>query len=453
VEPDSVFVSWDILSGGGFFPTFNMASYAGAPAAVHASLARPVLNTGEAAGDRYVGISGLIGSAFADTLEGAAATSSRLQGADGADLLLGGRVNDIMEGQAGDDSLLGREGHDRLDGGDGRDSLRGAAGHDVLLGGAGDDFLHGGEAWDSIAGGDGNDTILCDADFQDVVAGGAGDDVVWGSAGHDVIGVVGYDVLNGSLPFDRYVFHIDAEWYQWAELGTGRDTLLGAAGDDLMFSGDDDDRLDGGDGYDILFAGSGHDRVFGGAGKDIIQGDAGDDTLSGGTGNDTLGGGTGADQLDGEAGNDLLRGLGAGSRLSGGAGADTLEAPDGGGQLLGGAGNDVFAFTRLDPAGSATPVVIRDFTPGMDRIDLSAIDADPKTGPYFQQEEFYDDAFAFIGTAGFTGGEGEAELRLERDRAGRFWRIELDDADADALADLVIIVRGSAALQERDFIL
>lgn len=78
------------------------------------------------------------------------------------------------------------------------------------------------------------------------------------------------------------------------------------------------------------------------------RGGAGDDTLTGGSKDDLLSGGAGDDSLMGGAGDDVLLD---------GAGADTLR---------GNAGADVFVLGRDGEAD-----VIRDYEPGIDRIDLS----------------------------------------------------------------------------------
>lgn len=84
----------DILNGR---TGFDYARYDTAAAGMIASLATPLDNTGEAAGDTYVAIEGLVGSAF----------------------------NDILIGDGGNNTLFGN------------DTLDGGAGYDWLMGGAG----------------------------------------------------------------------------------------------------------------------------------------------------------------------------------------------------------------------------------------------------------------------------------------------------------------------------
>jgi hypothetical protein len=94
------------------------------------------------------------------------------------------------------------------------------------------------------------------------------------------------------------------------------------------------------------------------AGRDRLSGFGGDDTLRGLSANDRLDGGAGDDVLEGGAGRDTL---------SGGAGRDVLA---------GGDGADLFVFGAGDSA-PGSPDRIRDFRPGTDRIDLTALGIAP----------------------------------------------------------------------------
>jgi Ca2+-binding RTX toxin-like protein len=145
-------------------------------------------------------------------------------------------------------------------------------------------------------------------------------------------------------------------------------------------------------------------------------------TMYGGAGNDTLIGGAGADLLYGGGGRDTL---------TGGGGADTFQ---------------------LRAAGESLPWQgdsIQDFQGGVDKIDLSRIDADITTPG--------DQAFTVIGSAQFTGHAGE--LRIV-DMGMNQWLIMADvDGDANAdfstQADLMISVTrtDSSAMLGSDFIL
>lgn len=82
----------DTLDGGS--GGYDTASYANAAAAVRAVLSTPSSNTGEAAGDVYIGIENLTGSNFADKLTGDN-NSNVLDGGLGADTLTGGKGADV----------------------------------------------------------------------------------------------------------------------------------------------------------------------------------------------------------------------------------------------------------------------------------------------------------------------------------------------------------------------
>jgi Ca2+-binding RTX toxin-like protein len=110
----------DVLDGGN---GIDRAQYTDATAGVLADLQLSNLNTGFAAGDTYVSIERLYGSAFNDTLRGDAA----------ANVLWGHNGNDRLSGRGGNDNLLGMNGNDILSGQGGNDSLLGGAGADTFL--------------------------------------------------------------------------------------------------------------------------------------------------------------------------------------------------------------------------------------------------------------------------------------------------------------------------------
>jgi Ca2+-binding RTX toxin-like protein len=76
----------DVLNGGA---GFDFAFYADAKAGVTANLANAALNKGDAAGDTYVSIEGLVGGEFADRFIGNTA-ANHLEGRAGNDVLIGG---------------------------------------------------------------------------------------------------------------------------------------------------------------------------------------------------------------------------------------------------------------------------------------------------------------------------------------------------------------------------
>lgn len=121
-------------------------------------------------------------------------------------------------------------------------------------------------------------------------------------------------------------------------------------GDDFVYGARmpaTDRLLRGYGGDDLILATDGAARLMGDKGNDLLETHDSRDWLQGGAGNDLLLAGAGAD------------------RLFGGAGDDVLAAQGGADSLTGGAGRDDFVFSQ-----PARGVVIRDFTPGLDRLLL-----------------------------------------------------------------------------------
>jgi serralysin len=178
----------DVLDGGA---GFDYASYADAKAGVTGRLDNSSLNTGDAAGDRYVSIEGLIGSAFNDLLVGNAG-ANRLLGGAGNDMLIGGAGADVLDGGAGFDyasystataGVTARLDNPSLNTGDaagdtyvGIEGLVGSAYNDLLVGDASANRLVGGGGNDTLMGGGGNDVLIGRAG-ADRLIGGAGSDV------------------------------------------------------------------------------------------------------------------------------------------------------------------------------------------------------------------------------------------------------------------------------------
>ncbi len=363
------------------------------------------------------------------------------------DVMVGSALRDYMYGNGGADVMRGEDGNDVMYGGGGNDTMYGGRGDDFLSGDRGNDWLAGGAGADTMMGGAGNDTYIVDNRgdrvYETTAIGNAVDaggiDTVRASVNFNMnayagvrfvenLVLTGSDDLNGQgNVLDNHLIGNSGNNRLLA--GSGDDLLQGLGGDDVLRGGAGNDRLEGGAGNDTLLGESGNDVLLGGAGNDRLDGGRGDDLLIGGGGDDVLIGGFGKDRLEGGAGND---------RLIGGEGDDVLIGGTGRDILTGGAGADVFVFRSIAEAGNtaATRDVITDFERGLDRIDLSGIDAN--LGQAGNQ------SFSFIGSAGFTGSAGQ--LRFANG-------VVSGDVNGNGQADFQIAVNGIALLAASDFVL
>lgn len=186
---------------------------------------------------------------------------------------------------------------------------------------------------------------------------------------------------------------------QLAYLGNGN-YAAGNVYNAYLYNGDARSYIDNATG------GSGSDTIIGNAIANVLKGGAGNDTISGGGGNDTLIGGTGVDIL------------------TGGDGADTF----------------VFA------AGDSSPAVgqhdrITDFTPGVDHIDLTPMDANANTTA--------NDSFHFLGTAAFNSVAGALHYYYD---SARGMTVVEGDTNGDRVADFAIDLVGNLTLSASDFV-
>ncbi len=282
----------DILEGMGGADTLiggdglNYASYQHASAVVvdtgvTASLIDETVNTGDAAGDHYVLIQHLMGSAYNDTLTGNN-NYNRLEGGDGNDTLSGLGGLDVLLGEDGDDTLI--------------DDLTGQA---MLYGGYGDDTIRMTSA----------DAVL------DIIDGGpntsVGDTLVWAYAGSNLIYV---NLYTGSLQFTAPV----AGTANFSNIENFRVEGTNSA---YVYADNNDNVITGSVGYDYvdyryalrgIYVNLATGIVTGGSGNDtlssieaILYGSQWDDVLIGNASNNNIRGWAGSDYIDGGAGIDL----------------------------------------------------------------------------------------------------------------------------------------------------
>lgn len=387
----------DVLDGRAGFDTVD---YSHATTALIVDLETPTLNRGEAAGDRYIGIEGVMGGTGNDRLGGSGG-ANMLAGRGGRDLLIGRGGDDLLSGGADGDTLQGGAGADRLNGGLGTDWASYAdAGRGVLADldlprlnsgdAAGDlyeqiEALEGSRFADTLAG-DRDDNLLAGRDGADRLLGRSGADHLYGGGGDDVLaGDSGDDVLFGGGGMDFALFlgklnvRVDLQLsaaqntghgldhlreIEHLESGDGADLLRGNVRRNLLLAGGGNDTLFGLGGNDGLVGGAGADQLDGGTGDDLLDGGWGNDILRGGAGRDmarfstgvsvrvdlgktrTQDTGEGRDQLTGiedvraSAGNDVLVGNGLGNALFGGSGDDQLSGGGGADLLSGDIGRD-----------------------------------------------------------------------------------------------------------------
>jgi Ca2+-binding RTX toxin-like protein len=213
----------DALSGGA---GIDFSSYATASSGLEVFMGG--LSTGDAAGDTFNSIEGIIGTNFSD-------------------LIIGNEFDNILQG------------------GSGNDTLNAGTGNDTLSGGDGDDFLDGGSGADNIDGGDGVDTltyanssarVLVDLSVPGATLGDATGDTI-----SNIENVIGSDF---------------------------NDFLAGDDNNNYLQGNDDDDELQGRGGDDVLIGGAGDDELLGGSGNDVLEGGSGRDIIEGGDGIDTV---------------------------------------------------------------------------------------------------------------------------------------------------------------------
>ena len=245
---------------------------------------------------------------------------------------------------------LGDAGNNTLAGTAGDDFLYGLAGADMLSGGLGDDLLDGGSGRDRLTGGDGADLFRIAALEDSYRAAGTtqSDLIADFTPGQDRVDLSG-------LGFSGLGNGLDGTLQLVYSAATNRTYLRSLEGDtegrqfELGFSGDLRASLDA---SDLIFV----------APPAPVVGDEQGNLLSGSDQGELLLGLGGDDALDGAGGDDLLDGGAGIDRLTGGTGADTFRF-----------GAPLESYRNYDAGGLSATDLIVDFTPGVDKIDVSAL--------------------------------------------------------------------------------
>ena len=337
----------DTLDGGtGYnYASYSLSRFSG----VTADLETPSNGTGEAAGDVYINIQGLFGSAFGDTLRG-----------DGG--------NNILVGLAGNDQLFGGSGDDILNGGAGGDAFDGGSGYDAVLyndatigltidlanpgnstgEAAGDTYVLA--TIEALTGTKFNDSITGGASAL-VIDGGLGDDTIRGGAGNDgIFGGAGADMLFGGGGADNFAYRVAAE-----SSGASIDTIA--------------DFVAGQDSVDIsLMALTAVVLTRTLTGGTILTANAGGTAfqinfLTNIAGTDLAGLAAGI-TVNGSNNGEALNGSVFGDTITGGLGADTITTAD---------GVDIIRYTAASQSTPGASDLITDFATGIDKLDFSTL--------------------------------------------------------------------------------
>ena len=351
----------DRLLGGQGFDT---VSYAASATGVQAYLWSVGVG-GDADGDSYDRVEGVIGSNHADQLYGWEVNET-LDGGAGDDVLDGGGGNDLLIGGSGDDLLIGGAGADQLQGGDGFDTVSYAgssSGVGVYLWAGGVDGEADGDTYTSIEAVIGTaygDILMGADDVSETLHGGGGDDELRGGEGNDSLyGDTGDDFLDGGQGAD----HLDGgdgfDTVTYEDSTSGVGVYLWGTGVDGEADGDTYASIESvvGSSYGDILMGTDDvgEALHGGGGNDEIRGAEGDDSLYGDDGDDFLDGGLGADHLDGGTGFDVVTYEGsaaavtvdlAGTGSGGEAEGDTYTDIEG---VFGSAHNDSILFSNAGP--------------------------------------------------------------------------------------------------------
>ncbi|MFG1379695.1 putative Ig domain-containing protein, partial [Xanthobacter autotrophicus] len=218
----------DVLNGG---VGMDYVRYLGATTGVTVNLATGLGQGGDAEGDTYIDIEGIVGTAYNDVLTGDVFENT-IYGGKGDDVIDGGGAKDVLYGDDGDDIIKGVSGNDQITGG---------AGADQMYGGPGDDIFFVDNIGDQVFenANEGTDAVFSTVSFK------LGDNI-------EYLTLQGTAAINGTgNSLNNSIIGNSAA-----------NILLGGAGNDSMSGGAGNDTLDGGTGIDGMSGGAGDDIYF-----------------------------------------------------------------------------------------------------------------------------------------------------------------------------------------------
>lgn len=389
--------------------------------------------------------------------------NNALLGNGAANVLDGAGGCDTMEGLGGDDTYVVDNSGDRVieAANGGTDLVKSSVSHtlganvenltltgsaaisgsgnslaNILIGNGANNVLDGATGADQMEGKSGNDTYIVD-DAGDVVVEGAngGTDLVKSSISYALGDHVENLTLTGAA----------------ASNGTGNaasNTIIGNGAANILDGGAGADRMDGLGGNDTYIVSDAGDVVVeaSNGGTDLVLSGA-SFILGNYVENLTL---TGVGSINGTGNsmNNVLSGNDARNVIRAGSGADVIRGNGGADELYGGGDNAADRFVYAATTDSATSFStagtwdrIFDFG-SADHIDLSLLDADPRSG---------DQALRFV-TNFSTAPSGANAGQVRAYDWGHNVRVEVD-LDGDRVADMAFEVMNVHHLGSSDFIL
>jgi len=262
--------------------------------------------------DSLIGVRGISGSTFADTI-------------------MGSVFNDRFREQGGSDSINGRDGFDLLD------YTRNDAGQSVSVNLAAERASDGRGGTDTVIsmeyvwGGAGNDTFIGNAADNEMRGGRGADILDGGTSGFDIADyadntsaqAISVNLITGRAS-DGFGFTDTLVGIEYVRGGSGNDTMIGSAANERFRGNVGDDTINGGGGTEdildlaatsaavsaSLVTGRASDGLGGNdsfTGIEVLYSGTASDTLIGGSGNDIFDGGMGGDLIDGGLGADRVR--------------------------------------------------------------------------------------------------------------------------------------------------